>query len=371
MVLIRCETFYDLINAINIKLTLLKDVSADLVLTRSSNFTNVFSKVEALNIFSKIYLSEDSWLNGLEIKKLAATQKRQITLHPEKYLISEEWQNKEYEEFYIPTFTSEYHCLVYYNFYYKFKKVPKVVMYEDGTDSYSRNNATVIKDRCSACLDASVFPSKIRFENNVKAIMVYEPEICQNASNYTIIPIPKISEEIFEILTRIFDREFLPKEKCIYLSEPFHDEFINNNEIQLLDRIAEKIGKENIIVKMHPRCSYDQFSPRGYKVLENSNIPWEIIAADKSIENKLLIAVSSTTLFSPKLIYNYNLKSIMLTKLVIKNRFFARMRGFQTLINSIYEHFNSDTRNLFIPRHQQELDMALDYYEMMLEENNE
>ena len=370
MVLIRCETPYQLFNIINIKMTILKDVEADVVFSSASNLADFKESVEKLGLFRKVYLSEDNLTNSLAIAHLPNSEKKRLLSHIDKVLIPGEWQNIEYDEMYIPALTNMYTYAIFYNFYRQFKTTPSVIIYEDGTDTYSRNNKTIAIQQSAKCLYKSEVPESQRFENRMSRIMVYEPEVCYNKSKLPITAIPKVSPEVLAALESVFGTAKLPEEKFIFFSEPFHDEFINNNEADLLDHIAGIVGKDNIIVKLHPRCTFDQFSRKGYKIFPDSKIPWEIMCSDPAVSQKVLIAVSSTTLFSPKLVFNQKLNSIMLMKLMTKNRNFASQPDFIRLVKGVNSVFNRDERNVFSPNHIDELDMALDYYNMMPEDSN-
>ncbi len=370
MTLFRCETFYHLINAINIKMMLLKDEEADLVLTHSCDFSNIIPKIEKKGIFANVFYSKEYWKDSVELNEKASTKRSSMTKDPASFLYDEPWLKKQYDTIYIPTLTASYFYLAYFSFCRRFGNSPKIYLFEDGTDTYSRNNNNIIKIRSGICTDISKVPSEFRFENNYAGVLVYEPELCQHSNEIPIMSIPKMTDSVYETLKEVFGWEALPSEKYIYFSEPFHDEFINNNEMQLLDRIADKVGKENIIVKLHPRSTFEQFSDKGYKLMKNVSVPWEIIAADKNVEQKIIMAVSSTTILSPMFIHDYDTKAIMLMDLITKNRVFTSTPEFKVLKNSLFRHFNRDSRKLFIPGSFLELDMAIDYYMMILEEND-
>lgn len=370
MILFRCETFYHLINAINLKMTLLSDKDADLVLTHSCDFSEVIPKLKNEGLFSEIYYSEETWKDSVKLNENASRKRREMTKSPSSFLYQEEWLENQYDEFYVPTFTSSYCYLVYYSFYRRFNSVPRIFLYEDGTDTYSRNGIDTIRRMEGICIKRGDIPNSMWVEKNYGGVYVYEPSVCQHGNQHETYAIPKMSPEVYSVLKRVFGYEELPQERFIYFSEPFRDEFINNNEMELLDRIAEKVGKDNIIVKLHPRTTFEQFTEKGYKLMKNMTVPWEIIAADKNVENKVLMAVSSTTILSPMFMHDYDTKAIMLTHLVTKNRFFSTTEDFARLRDCIYKHFNRDSRKLFIPKTYDEMDLACDYFNMLMEINN-
>ena len=370
MILFRVETFYQLINAVNIKMNNMKNEAADIAFSRSTDFSDVIDKVRESGIFANVYQSEDSVAYSIELKHKAADNKYDITVNPEKYLLNCGFESNEYDVIFWPTISSLYDYLLYYNYYKQFGKAPKIAIYEDGMATYFRYSGPDIRKYTASIIDASRYPDEVHVENNLSGLYLYAPKLMVNKARCPSHPIPKIQAETMEMLRFIFGTPELPKEKIIYFSEPFIDEFINNNEIEMLEMIAERVGKENIIVKNHPRNTADRFARLGYKMFENSNLPWEIFASDPAVENKLLISFTSTSIFSPKLLYNFNTKVIMLMKLATHNRFFATQPAFKDLVTKLEKVCNTVEKNLYVPYCNQQLMMNADYIMSLLEEND-
>ncbi|MBQ8842853.1 MAG: hypothetical protein IJZ65_09520 [Ruminiclostridium sp.] len=370
MVLFRCETFYQLINAINIKMNLMASEEADIAFSKSTDFGEMIERVRESGVFSNVYSSEDSVAYSIELKHKAEQNKSKITNNPEKYLFNTGYESKKYDTIFWPTISSLYDYLLYYNFYKQHGEAPKIAIYEDGMATYFRFSAPDIIKYQNNIVNASKFPEKCRVEKNVIGLYLYDPSLMAVKAGCEVHTIPKITNESLEVLKRVFGSPELPKEKVIFFSEPFIDEFINNNEVQMLEMIAERVGKENIIVKNHPRNTADKFEKLGYKMFENSNLPWEIFASDMSVENKLIISISSTSIFSPKLLFDYKLNSIMLLRMATHNRFFATQKPFIGLVSKLETNYNEYERNLFVPSDTRQLMNALDYFMMSLEDNN-
>ena len=51
--------------------------------------------------------------------------------------------------------------------------------------------------------------------------------------------------------------------------------------------------KNNIFVKIHPRNRVNRFRELGYKTNIDTSVPWEIIAMNIDISNKVLITIAS------------------------------------------------------------------------------
>ena len=61
----------------------------------------------------------------------------------------------------------------------------------------------------------------------------------------------------------------------------------------MVNKIAEVVGKENIFVKIHPRNKVNRFQKLGYVTNQNTEIPWEIIALNIPISEKVLLTIAS------------------------------------------------------------------------------
>lgn len=129
-----------------------------------------------------------------------------------------------------------------------------------------------------------------------------------NKTDIPSIQIPMIKEtsEIRDYLNNVFcqNASFAYKEKYIFLpciydiegGEPI-------GELELAKKIANKVGKENLIVKVHPRDNKEKYIDAGLKVDENSLVPFEVIQINNDFSEKILITTLSTSIlnFNPVL----------------------------------------------------------------------
>lgn len=96
------------------------------------------------------------------------------------------------------------------------------------------------------------------------------------------------------LLCRIFSYEPIRIDEPIIFFEDCH---VNDghwtNDIELLEHIALIVGKQNIIVKRHPRGLVDRFTPHGFKVMPRSDVPWELIQMKMNTSDKLFVSLIS------------------------------------------------------------------------------
>ena len=75
------------------------------------------------------------------------------------------------------------------------------------------------------------------------------------------------------------------------------------------------VGRDNLIVKMHPRDNRKVFQDRGIHVFENSEIPWEAMQFNNDFSSKLFLTVTSGSVLGANLIIKKSVKSYFLFKL--------------------------------------------------------
>ena len=104
--------------------------------------------------------------------------------------------------------------------------------------------------------------------------------------------------------------------KYIFFEENIRDDSID--DFKLIMEIAEAVGKENIIIKPHPRRPADRFSQLGIKVSKIVGIPWEALLLSHDFSDKVLITISSSAGLASRLYFNAKIKTFMLYKLFDK-----------------------------------------------------
>ncbi len=64
-------------------------------------------------------------------------------------------------------------------------------------------------------------------------------------------------------------------------------------EYELVCKIADLVGKENLLVKTHPRDVRTIYEDEGFIVDKNSDIPWEAIQLSKDFSDKVFLTATS------------------------------------------------------------------------------
>lgn len=351
---------YQLINAINIKTTFLKDEKADVLLNNSTDFSVLIPKLKKRGIFSKIIISEDSLAYNERYWKLSREEKKEISRNPSSFIYRPKFEEK-YTDFYIGVY-SVYAKLLYYYLIQKGMK-PKIHFFEE-----SHNNYTIDLKKGKEA-DGMVHEEykENNFYKNIVELLLYRTDLY--SGTVMECPLVKMKQidykdpQVRGMYNEIFGYAQLPKEKYIFLEEPFFEDRKPSSDMDLLEGISKIIGKDNLIVKMHPRNQIDRFSRRGFKTMTNSLIPWEVMIMNTfDIEKKVLLSVNSNSSISAKIVFDRDINTIHLYKMILFGKSDAMMHsGFKSYYTKLYTNFNIKRKNLYAPNNINEFIEVIKY----------
>lgn len=299
-----CNTLYQLIGASSIREMFPCD-KADLILSdHSVGNKKIYNKFkEESFIFDNVFYVETKHLyeydENISKSELIKDYKDDITISK---LIALE----KYDMFFCanaePFSERIVNCLKHKN------KDTKINWFEDGLSAYSF-------DKCyfpswKGYIKASVnrMLGLYGVTASVSSYYVFKPEKMMWRPRADIKRIQPISGKLSTELGRLFDYSNCVdkyEEKYIFFEDGAMD-WSTNSDVELVKIIAEIIGKENIIVKTHPRNPVNRFKELGFKTNQDTSIPWEIIASNIDIENKVLITMYSQSVIMPEVLLGRN-----------------------------------------------------------------
>lgn len=131
-----------------------------------------------------------------------------------------------------------------------------------------------------------------------------------------------------------------------------------------MDRFSEIVGKDRIIVKLHPRTGLDRFTRRGYTVLPKEYVPWELYAMNEFVQNNVYLSNSSTAAITSKLVFGITTPCINLYKLdLLEKSLYTRQKYFPETYKLQESLFNHEEKNFFTPTNYNELQDIVIYLE--------
>lgn len=352
-----CDTPYQLINAINIKLSYYSQAKADIILTHISGVYQKAADLEKLNIFNKVLISAYCTEKDKEIFSMSISQR---VTHPERFFDGVELHS-DYTDYFLPVPGGLYAKMVYYRIV-KTNPGINVHIYEEGWSTYTDK----LKGKLARFIDDSSYHGDQRILNRTKSIFLYKPGLYSGDSKLPKIIIPEIKDKSFVgILYSLFGKVALPKEKYIYLNENFAELGYASNDIQILDNISDIVGKENIIVKMHPLSkNRSLYQMHGYKIMNEEGIPWEVYLIADDMGEKTLISISSAASLAPYIVTTKNIYSISLLDVMkLSKRWNAGSPEYRNYMSKCCLRANRKEKLCFCPRNLAELRAVVEYIE--------
>lgn len=142
----------------------------------------------------------------------------------------------------------------------------------------------------------------------VSRVYLRHPEFLRwdvgRAQIFTLPPINPNDWELISMLNKIFDYEHCPDRydrRIIFFEESHNFEGFNVPDVDIVNRMAEKVGKENIMIKIHPRNPVNRFAELGYKTNKDTAVPWEIIMLNEHFSDTIFVTISSGAVVAPYL----------------------------------------------------------------------
>ncbi|CAM3131554.1 polysialyltransferase family glycosyltransferase [Sporolactobacillus spathodeae] len=183
-------------------------------------------------------------------------------------------------------------------------------MYEDGLSTYSDYYGQFWKRKnwIHRWLRSFFF--------TISTVYLFNPNILDWTPNCEIVKVdPTFCRRLINDLNLIFRyRESIDKydKKYIFFEESYSGDGRPIDDCELVDKIAQLVGKNNIYVKVHPRNKKNRFNERGYKTNIDTRIPWEIILLNNDFTNTIFISIASSATINPFLFLGKNIKTILL-----------------------------------------------------------
>lgn len=158
-------------------------------------------------------------------------------------------------------------------------------------------------------------------------IYYFAPELlCWSDIPYNIKSIDvKNSISFHRKMNLLFDYDSLQNEgidyefdrKYLYFEESFFWSVGNSKDINIINQIADIVGRESLAIKLHPRNEINRFEGEGFKTNKNYGVPWELIATNlDDRDDRVFLSFSSGAVLNYKFLANKSFKTILLYKCI-------------------------------------------------------
>lgn len=296
-----CKTPYQLIVIIQLVLTKFKHENNTVLISDNiANYEKLYENVKKTNVFSKVikFSFKKTYSNKSKIFFLGEGIKYKLNIQTNNV-----WSKlKKQDKLFICNMGKE-ESIVYHELK---KKNPfiKAYMFEDGFASYSLAYATFFNKITNkkGMKEKLLYPyRKLIYDVffSIEGFYAFSPQLYAWTPPAPILEIEKIDPtdkeriNIFNLVFGVKEIEEGYKKNFIFFEESYFADGINVADKECIYRILKDVPKEDIFIKIHPRNPINRFKELGFETNINTEIPWEIIALNINIENKVLITIAS------------------------------------------------------------------------------
>lgn len=217
-----------------------------------------------------------------------------------------------------------------------------VELYEEGASSYSElyHNAVVSRKKNKNIFKRffyNMFPHMLTLYTN---FYYFCPDLAlwgDSDSKVKISPIVEYKKVLIKTMNDVFDfalKVDTYSQRVIFFEESYYSDGIDVNDIEIVNDLEKQYGKENILIKRHPRNRKDRFGELGYYTSVENSVPWEVIALNiPDLDNKILVTMTSTALISTFLLFNTHAQMVFRIRNLPENN--DRVKYTKTVIEKL------------------------------------
>ena len=279
-IVFHCCTVYQLIVAIQVKCVFYSSYWSELIISKSTPNSNIIAK-RLCGVFDSVVVADNETLDWNAPKMMSWYY---IKKRLPKLLESSIKENDVVDEYLFAGLGGFSNAIGQWLMHEHGCK--NIAMFEEGASSYSRiyehaicmrrKNPSIIKNLYYKC-----FPHVLSV---FKKFYFFDPNLCLWDTQSKVIEIPSLLETK-SIINPILNKVFSVKEcrdsydrDVIFFEESYYNDGILTGDVELVENLAKIYGKDNIIVKVHPRNKENRFKKLGYTTNVDLTIPWEAIA---------------------------------------------------------------------------------------------
>lgn len=316
--LIISNTFYQVIVAIQMKLTIFRDAEVEIIITdHSKNAEKISNRLRECNVFNNVYFvntdgscdKRSTLEKSVDVFSFSFLKKNRFAFYTKKI------RSLFFDEMIVFNYDMRmygvYAILSEYNFKLKLSR------YEEGILSYSTEQLF------TPTRNLIGFFRKLQGKTAVEEIFAnfycFYPSLYHGYLHAEKIPLIKKNSVLNIILQRVFDikkENLYYSQKYIFFTSVFDFEGGESiGEYEVVCKVAELVGKENLLVKIHPRDLRTIYTDKGFNVDKNSAIPWEVIQLSGHFSDKVFLTVNSGSVLAGSFMSEKSVRTFFLYKL--------------------------------------------------------
>lgn len=363
-ILLLCNSVYQVMMGIHLVMTHYKNDKVDIIVSDTiKDYEDISKRIKATNLFNQVLTGRIKTYSYYEEPKISILKKCYFNMFPYRKITQYVNLKNSYDTVLFSSLNRFSKLLINVLKNNKLhspignKKI-RLILYEDGTATYSK----IYEERYynkkfstfTAILKSIIF-HKISIYGNIDELLVFEPSLICWKPPFPIKAIAKLTPANIQYrlyLNQIFDYE-KKHEKfnrgIIYFEDSYHAMGHNIDDFEVLERIAAKIGKEKIIVKVHPRSNVNRFKEAGYFTNSQWNIPFELYLLNQDFSDYIFVTVGSGSVSNAAIIFSKQIMSISIMD-CLREKPLLLEGDLQSCIEAIYQK----SAKMYIPKSVEE-----------------
>jgi len=249
---------------------------------------------------------------------------------------------------------------------------PKVNLVDEGFGCYTEHYRKYLfgfhKGRHILQAFSKLLNSKKSALSLVQSLYLFQPEMCLWNPPFEITKIHEPDFKTYPALKDIINHVFDYHNQCKDYDKPFlffedctYQDTGDNIDFEIVMSLAKSIGKNNMIVKLHPRTQVNRFEPLGIAVNNKKGVPWEVIAMNmEDGDKRIFMTISSSSVITYRLLFKKSFKSMLLFKCIEREK----LQVDNSLINFLENFAEKFPDDLYIPNNLEEAKEKISEWEM-------
>jgi hypothetical protein len=331
-ILLLANTYFQLIAAIQLRMTEFASDTVDLILSdHSISAYDVYKRVDKNNLFNNVYYSKNK--EHREKDPIYIRLRDAVFLEDTNLLFRTTYPNVE------RLIKTKYDIFLFYNIdlytikvFSNLRKNNPQIRHRYFQEGYVNNVNGMIKLIGMANRIASIsFMLQYRrsFRNSAEGFYFFNTDMVNRAAIANdILEIPPYdTKKLKHILNMVFQMDEIENipQPFIFLEQAFNEDGLIVQDTVLVEQIIKTIGIENFVVKLHPRSRQNRFVSLQIPTIKNSNIPFEAFCLKLDIGNKVFITINSGSALTPVILLNVKPRMVIyLHRLVDQNNLSGR-----------------------------------------------
>ncbi len=276
--------------AIQMKETLFRDDMVDIWI--SDHSMGASTVAERIKKFGEFHDTRYIETKGIVYSRGIMTKLHNLIKYGNGLDLNEEWMD--YEEVIFHGISIFVYGL--YISYMQKKRNVEWSLFEEGIFSYGDD---CITGKSVKFLDFMCHVHhKKTIQESIKQYYCVFPELYKKFGFFETVRVPDFRsnyDHIRELLTKIFGiaNNTHIEQKYIYFATSSDVDGHPYGETQVVIKLIELLGRENIIIKKHPRDCRDIYNDNRINVMESTGIPWEIVQMCSDTKSKVFVTVDS------------------------------------------------------------------------------